>query len=207
MATRVLSEDDSVDEEEEVEEEEVIEVGPANNRHIMRIPSIKRKDFGMSLLLSNVPMSPKFINGSFAAIFDNNNVIVEFAKELSRGDFNGQTILLSPRRRIKLKDQMRQQSLDSNYFSIKRAPGRFKQGSLDSKIDEILETSSYGSDVSGNFLRTDSVDDSEADSDDVKANVTSGVATIANGKEKPPPVDTVNGVCLTCKHCGKPVNG
>ena len=33
-----------------------------------------KKEFGMSLILSNVPKSPKFINGSFAAMFDNNQV-------------------------------------------------------------------------------------------------------------------------------------
>lgn len=38
-----------------------------------------RKEFGMSLVLSNVPMSPKLINGSYAAFFDNNSM-VEFAK-------------------------------------------------------------------------------------------------------------------------------
>ena len=32
------------------------------------------KEFGMSLILSNVPKSPKFINGSFAAMFDDNQV-------------------------------------------------------------------------------------------------------------------------------------
>ena len=34
------------------------------------------KEFGMSLILSNVPKSPKFINGSFAAMFDDNQVNV-----------------------------------------------------------------------------------------------------------------------------------
>ena len=34
------------------------------------------KEFGMSLILSNVPKSPKFINGSFAAMFDNNQVSI-----------------------------------------------------------------------------------------------------------------------------------
>lgn len=43
----------------------------------------KNKNFGTSLLLANRPMSPKIINGSFAAIFDNNDVLFEFAKKLS----------------------------------------------------------------------------------------------------------------------------
>ena len=44
----------------------------------------KNKGFGTSLLLANRPMSPKIINGSFAAIFDNNDVLFEFAKKLSQ---------------------------------------------------------------------------------------------------------------------------
>lgn len=31
---------------------------------------VKNADFGSSLLLANSPMSPKIVNGSFAAIFD-----------------------------------------------------------------------------------------------------------------------------------------
>jgi hypothetical protein len=42
----------------------------------------KSREFGMSLVLSNVvPMSPKLINGSYAAFFDN---MVEFAKVISQ---------------------------------------------------------------------------------------------------------------------------
>ena len=44
----------------------------------------KNKSFGTSLLLANRPLSPKIINGSFAAIFDNNDVLFEFAKKLSQ---------------------------------------------------------------------------------------------------------------------------
>ncbi len=44
----------------------------------------KNKSFGTSLLLANRPMSPKIINGSFASIFENNDVLFEFAKNLSQ---------------------------------------------------------------------------------------------------------------------------
>ncbi|KAK8385970.1 hypothetical protein O3P69_010605 [Scylla paramamosain] len=44
----------------------------------------KNPDFGTSLLLANSPMSPKIVNGSFAAIFDNNDVLFEFAKKLQQ---------------------------------------------------------------------------------------------------------------------------
>lgn len=41
--------------------------------------------FGSSLLLANSPMSPKIVNGSFAAIFDNgDNVLEEFSRTFSR---------------------------------------------------------------------------------------------------------------------------
>lgn len=44
----------------------------------------KNPNFGTSLLLANSPMSPKIVNGSFAAIFDNNDVLFEFAKKLQQ---------------------------------------------------------------------------------------------------------------------------
>ncbi|XP_046350284.1 histidine decarboxylase-like isoform X1 [Haliotis rufescens] len=194
-ATRVLADEDEVP---EVKKEILQTAAPEKQRQvIMRVPSIKRKDFGMSLILSNVPMSPKFINGSFAAIFDNNNIIVEFAKELSRGDFNGKTIMLSPRRRMKLRDQTKQQSLDCNLFAIRRSPGRFKQGSLDSKIDEILETSSYDSDTQSGLLRSDSVEENGFDAELKLGSAEKGPA---EGDS-----ESLNGVHMICKHCGKPV--
>ncbi|XP_046585373.1 histidine decarboxylase-like [Haliotis rubra] len=193
-ATRVLADEDEVP---EVKKEILETAVPEKRQVIMRVPSIKRKDFGMSLILSNVPMSPKFINGSFAAIFDNNNIIVEFAKELSRGDFNGKTIMLSPRRRMKLKDQTKQQSLDCNLFAIRRSPGRFKQGSLDSKIDEILETSSYDSDTQSGLFRSDSVEENGCDAELKLGNA---VKEHAEGVSQ-----SQNGIHMICKHCGKPV--
>lgn len=45
----------------------------------------RNANFGSSLLLANSPMSPKIVNGSFAAIFDNgDNVLEEFARTFSR---------------------------------------------------------------------------------------------------------------------------
>ena len=40
-------------------------------------------------------MSPKFINGSFAALFDNVDIVAEYARHISRSrtdDLNGTTI-------------------------------------------------------------------------------------------------------------------
>ena len=38
--------------------------------------------FGTSLLLANSPMSPKIVNGSFAAIFDSNELFKEFSRKI-----------------------------------------------------------------------------------------------------------------------------
>jgi len=110
---------------------------------------LRRRDFGLSLLLSNVPMSPKFINGSFAALFDNVDVIAEYARHISRSradDLNGCPIRMSPRRR--LIEYPRQYSLDHSFHlhpatattARQRVVFRpeVRQGSLDSKIEEIF---------------------------------------------------------------------
>ena len=48
----------------------------------------KNPHFGSSLLLANIGanshMSPKIVNGSFAALFDNNDVNVDFSKKLQQ---------------------------------------------------------------------------------------------------------------------------
>jgi histidine decarboxylase len=52
----------------------------------------KNPNFGTSLLLANIvgqnPSSPKVVNGSFAAIFDSNDVLFEFAKQLCQMKLN-----------------------------------------------------------------------------------------------------------------------
>lgn len=46
----------------------------------------KNPHFGTSLLLANIgpnsAMSPKIVNGSFAALFDNNDVFQDFSRRL-----------------------------------------------------------------------------------------------------------------------------
>lgn len=42
----------------------------------------RNENFGTSLLLSNSPMSPKIVNGSFAAIYDRDDVIAEYSKTI-----------------------------------------------------------------------------------------------------------------------------
>ncbi|GAB1604313.1 histidine decarboxylase-like, partial [Argonauta hians] len=123
--------------------EKAIENSSAASK-IERTLSMKRRDFGMSLILSHVPCSPKFINGSFAAIFDNNETILEFARHLTSSDINGRPIRLSPRRGIKLRDQSKQHSLDFSSMipgrRMSTGTARFRQGSLDTKVEDILDS-------------------------------------------------------------------
>ena len=180
----VLSKQSSSDEEEENEiPREISRAGQ------MRRRGLRKRDFSMSLILSNVPMSPKFINGSFAALFDNNDILVEFMKQLSTDDFNGSPIRLSPRRRV--RNVGKQMSLDSTFFPEKRSLRLFKpQGSLDSKIEEIFD-SSFDSDLP------------ETQDDDIEveysANSQETTTISINGKSK-----AVNGIhsSRVCQHCG-----
>ncbi|KAJ8924142.1 hypothetical protein NQ315_006926 [Exocentrus adspersus] len=42
----------------------------------------KNENFGTSLLLSNSPMSPRIVNGSFAAVYDQGDVLADFSRIL-----------------------------------------------------------------------------------------------------------------------------
>ena len=145
LARRVLIDMGKEEEDEEAEESVPEEISSViSNVGQIRREGMKRKDYGLSLILSNVPMSPKFINGSFAAMFDNADNIAEYARHLSRRsiDFNGQPIRLSPRKR--LKEQNKQYSFDLSQRQVESAPRRQhaqRQASLDSKIEEIFENS------------------------------------------------------------------
>ncbi|OXA64352.1 Histidine decarboxylase [Folsomia candida] len=61
---------------------------------------LRNSHFGTSLLLANSPMSPKIVNGSFAAIFDSNELFKEFTRrlKLSEVDENSPAVV---RRRLK----------------------------------------------------------------------------------------------------------
>ncbi|CAG2237808.1 HDC [Mytilus edulis] len=205
-ATKVLHDDESTDEEVISPDDEVFE----KEIPILRVPRVvplKRKDYGISLLLSNVPMSPKLINGSFAALFDNNDVIVEFAKQITNTDFNGRPIRLSPRRRLKLKDSTKQQSLDT--YKINRPLcNRQKYGSLDSKIEEILELSTLNDQRNGvcdidDIRETDSEQNQSSEEENPTVQVHISQFTdfkSANGNASGSPVE--NGTLRCCKHCG-----
>lgn len=123
--------------------------------------------------------------------------MVEFAKEITNTEFTERPLRLSPRRRIHLRDQSKQQSLDSGYLTASKNYGWFKQGSLDSKVEEILETYSNGSvvircpqDLSA-LRETEENDSGQGD-------------TLV--KRKVETKDASNGVGMFCKHCGHPVD-
>ncbi|XP_022249959.1 histidine decarboxylase-like isoform X1 [Limulus polyphemus] len=61
---------------------EIYGVPPDTARRARPIGEIKKQtpDFGTSLLLANSPLTPKIMNGSFVAIFDNKDVIQEFVR-------------------------------------------------------------------------------------------------------------------------------
>lgn len=136
-------EDEETEDEEAEEEQQQVVKEPAkehiSNAGLARREGMKKSKFGMSLILSNVPMSPKFINGSFAALFETNDVITAYARQLSRRsvDLNGRPIRLSPRKR--LCDSSKQLSFDLSMLPSRRDNHLVKQGSLDSKIQEIFD--------------------------------------------------------------------
>ncbi|XP_021932712.1 histidine decarboxylase isoform X2 [Zootermopsis nevadensis] len=95
-----------------------------------RVPLAETRElnasFGSSLLLANSPMSPKIVNGSFAAIFDNgDNVLEEFSRMFTRF-------------RLEAKDSpaMRRR--------IKGILMTGKQFSLDSRMDLVQGIISHG---------------------------------------------------------------
>lgn len=205
-AKKVLRDDESTDEEIMSPDDEVFEKDEMPILRIPRVAPLKRKDYGISLLLSNVPMSPKLINGSFAALFDNNDVIVEFAKQITNTDFNGRPIRLSPRRRLKLKDSTKQQSLDA--FKINRPLStRLKYGSLDSKIEDILELSTLNDQINGEEISENGTEPQQNRPAEQQNKPTVQVRISQfNGSTSSPDDDDaipgINGSPKCCKHCG-----
>ncbi|CAF1252121.1 unnamed protein product [Rotaria sordida] len=111
-------------------------------------------DFRMSLVLSNTPHSPCLINGSFAAMLPlNTNNIYTMTHELHQRGLKNALLPISTRRRTKnfLGQQTinKQMSMDGymintdqqkNLLTIKTSSLPIsRQGSLDSRVEEILE--------------------------------------------------------------------
>ncbi|UJR36713.1 hypothetical protein I4U23_029430 [Adineta vaga] len=115
-------------------------------------------DFRMSLVLSNTPHRPCLINGSFAAILPlNTRHIYAMTHELSQRALKNSLLPISTRRRTKnfpthptINKQM---SIDAcminsdqqNKYLVSSTPSSLpisRQGSLDSRVEEILENNS-----------------------------------------------------------------
>jgi histidine decarboxylase len=122
-------------------------------------------DFRMSLVLSNTPHSPCLINGSFAAILPlNTRHIYAMTHELSQRAMKNSLLPISTRRRTKnfstnptVYKQMSMDGYnDQQKYLLPMAPPSLpisRQGSLDSRIEEILDnniTENKGSHESSN---------------------------------------------------------
>jgi histidine decarboxylase len=122
-------------------------------------------DFRMSLVLSNTPHSPCLINGSFAAILPlNTRRIYAMTHELSQRALKHSLLPISTRRRTKNfsgnPNMYKQMSVDGyseqHKYLLPTTPASLpisRQGSLDSRIEEILENNTMenkGNDESPN---------------------------------------------------------
>ncbi|CAF0807474.1 unnamed protein product [Adineta ricciae] len=115
-------------------------------------------DFRMSLVLSNTPHSPCLINGSFAAILPlDTSRIYAMTHELSQRALNHSLLPISTRRRTKNvlshPTMNKQMSIDPSMINYDYKKKRLvsptssslpmsRQGSLDSRVEEILENNS-----------------------------------------------------------------
>ncbi|CAF4204937.1 unnamed protein product [Adineta steineri] len=136
-------------------------------------------DFRMSLVLSNTPHSPCLINGSFAAIFSpNTRHIYAMTHELSQRALKNSLLPISTRRRSRnfsvqptLNKHLSIDGwLDNNeqqnkclVISAPSSASISRQGSLDSRIEEILDNNSMDNHNKTNYevLLTSSNDPTE----------------------------------------------
>lgn len=122
---------------------QLLNESPSGRRHPLSMSEIRRRNpsFGTSLLLSNSPMTPKVMNGSFVAIFEQGDGLKEF---LDRNGILRIACKDSPvlQRRLKgLLRGLRQYSLDSHIdlMVIERAA---KQRSRINSLGESIEEQS-----------------------------------------------------------------
>jgi len=126
-------------------------------------------DFRMSLVLSNTPHSPCLINGSFAAILPlNTRHIYAMTHELSQRGLQNSLLPISPRRRMKNysghQTLSKQMSMDGCMINsdpqkclLPILPSSLpisRQGSLDSRIEEILENNTSENKGTNEYLST-----------------------------------------------------
>ncbi|XP_068244610.1 aromatic-L-amino-acid decarboxylase [Palaemon carinicauda] len=205
----------------------VLSQTPAGEEHRTRVflkDTRKNPNFGTSLLLANSPMSPKIVNGSFAAIFDNSDVLFEFAKKLQQLKLDVQD---SPgkamRRRIKgMLMAGKQYSLDSRMdivttlvSSAKTANGMptMRENSVETEYyerGEMLDSAVQTDDMSSphSRRRSKSVDDSIS-VPDLKGVILDDAINEADLEESSSPeaetrhsMREMNGRANSCHQCG-----
>lgn len=120
---------------------QLLNESPGGRRHPLSMSEIRRRNpsFGTSLLLSNSPMTPKVMNGSFVAIFESGDGLKEF---LDRNGILRIACKDSPvlQRRLKgLLRGLRQYSLDSHIDLMvieNSSKQRARKSSLGGAIEE-----------------------------------------------------------------------
>ncbi|XP_013103850.2 histidine decarboxylase isoform X1 [Stomoxys calcitrans] len=132
-----------------------------SNRVYLKDIKEKSDGFGSSLLLSNTPLSPKIVNGSFAAIFDD-----EFLAKTYAGVRIAHQESPSMRRRVRgIMMSGKQFSLDSHMDVV-------VQSSMDSKTTNSKVVDSYGKTTSTvkQAKERDSIREDEESQEDCETN-------------------------------------
>lgn len=129
----------------------------------------RNENFGSSLLLSNVPMSPKIVNASFAAIYDQSDVLEQFTKtiklrkdaqdspgelkDVNRKHVHYLVAFLAMRRRIKgILMSGKQFSLDSRldlFHGIDISPTQKPENCSLPVVEDSIEPEEKSSSISG----------------------------------------------------------
>lgn len=202
-----------------------------NRANISEI-KLMQPEFGTSLLLANSPMSPKVVNGSYVAIFENPDIIKEFTKKFRnlRPDVRD-----SPAIRCRIRGMLmagKQYSLDSHMDLVQtmvnsslpvtredssdvenasESSGSSQAQMMDAGTDKSSQTSPDTNSTSGSRGRSRSVHDDQIGS--VQGRSLQGISsqvkmTIAeNGTHgKDYNEDTSQSQCISneviCKECG-----
>ncbi|XP_077563056.1 histidine decarboxylase [Haemaphysalis longicornis] len=154
--------------------------------HRITLADLKKQDpeFGSSLLLSNSPMTPKVVNGSYVALFEGDDVLRQLVSRYSS------RFSLSAKESPELRRRVRRFMLSQ------------KQLSLDSRMDLVnqLIASSRGVDAAGGGSEDEESQDSIAEGDEEPCPQAQ--------KALPPPIQggVASAPCTSaCMSCNKPL--
>lgn len=76
------------------------------------------KKFQSSLILSNVPQTPKLVNASFLAFLQEIDMTYEIVKELTNRDYSNSHLPLTPRRKPKLNNNPYQKGISFDQLPL-----------------------------------------------------------------------------------------